>query len=237
MERRHIDAADRVIGQLERRHFQLAADRHQRTFAGDPPAVELIGLRLDRFVNSRVEHDDVLPVDENCVGYDDPVLEEAHEALGEARLAGSRGAVEEDRMLRVERRPELVEHLRLDDEIAHRLHHLVPIDLEARLLELHRGDVGVERDRSDAHVLRFQVELPGEFPAEIGQAEDVVVALHRLHIDQLARAACLEHLIEDRTADPQPADELGDADRVLLKGLAEEQFRHHGDGDVQPVRC
>ena len=99
MQRGHVHPPHRVVGELKRRHFELSADRHERTFTGHPTTIQLLGLGLQWLVNRRVKHHDELTVHEDRVGHHDPVLEQAHEAFRQARLTGSGRTVEEDGVL------------------------------------------------------------------------------------------------------------------------------------------
>ena len=84
------------------------------------PASAVVLVR-DRGVLDRVVHLDDLAVRLDGVRDVDGVAHEPRDALGDARLAVAGVAEEEDRLRRVDRRADLVEHLVGDDEVLERL--------------------------------------------------------------------------------------------------------------------
>ena len=85
--------------------------------------------RVVRLVRDGIEHRDDLAVDVERVRDVDVAAEHAADALAHDALAVSGRAVEEHRLARRDRGPELIEHFGLDDQMGERACHALAIDV------------------------------------------------------------------------------------------------------------
>ena len=233
LQRRGVHLGGRIPLQLEHREFELATGDHHRPFTDDPPRVEALGLALHRCVDRRVEDGDDGAVDLDGVRDNDPVVVEADQTFGQRRLPGARRAVEEDGLLRRERRTDSVDRLLGDDEITERRvdDRRVDIDLRPQL----RADLLIERHahRSDAAVGAAAERRLRPITPAFGQGEVVVVALQFEHVEVLARTKIFEDRSNDDRRHADLPSEAGNARTFGPQPAAQEQVLDHLDIDVE----
>ena len=183
-------------------------------------------LRRDRLMADGVEHRDDLAVHVDDVGHVHLHAERPPDPLGQDGLAVAGRAIQKQRLARIDGRPQLVEHLLVDDEMLEAGGQQVAIDVRARR---HAGPgVGVvlgERDRRRADVAAHVEVLIGAIAAEVGQ--DVPVAGRAdagraADLDQLFGPRVLDELFEHRIRQPQLVREAGAADFSADQRLQQE---------------
>ena len=233
LDRRFVEPRDRVEREVEHLQRQLAADHDDRPLDLFPaPVVRRRGDHAGRrrgaadvHVVDRIERGDRLAVDVDGVRHEHVGAERPADPFGHDGLAVSGSAVEEERLARIHRRPELIEHRAVDDEILEPFREAVAIDIRPRR---HAGaDVGAvlrQRNRRRPDVLGDLQELHGPVPAQVGQ--DVAVsraagAARAAHFDELLGAGVLDHRVEHRV---RQAERLGQA---RARGLAPDQRLQH----------
>ena len=180
-----------------------------------------IGVRPDdrsflagvvRLVRDGIEHRHDLTVDVDRVRHVDIAAEHPADAFAHDALAVSRRAVEEHRAARRDGRPELVEHLGLDDEMSKRARDTLAEHV-ARLRP-ERAHVRVvlrDRDRGGADVpARFEI-ANGPIAAGVGQRISIAGGAHArraLHLHQQLDAQMFEQRLEDGVRQANPVGQI-----------------------------
>ena len=185
---------------------------------------------LERAVDDRVVNVDDLPLHLHGVGQQHLVVEDAHEALGDRRLAVSGRAIQKDLRVRDDRRPDLIEGLLGQHEVVEDLLQTIAIDLVLGGLPAHGGVVGVQRHRGRTHILADRVAVLSNAAARPAQGQRVVVADHALDLDELLLAQVREDLAGDADVDLHALGDL--AQRAFA--LEHDHLQHDVDQDVLP---
>ena len=139
LQRRLVELRDAVEGEIQHVERQLAADDNDGTADTNPaPVARGLGdqagrtaVIVERLVVDRVVHRDDVPVHLDRVRHEHVAADRAPEALGDDALAVPRRAVEKDRLVGVDRRPELLEHAVADDEVREAVTQPLLIDVAA----------------------------------------------------------------------------------------------------------
>lgn len=226
-----VHAAGTVEAQVELLGGELAAGQDHGAPAQDPARVEALGLGVDGAVQHRVVHGDDLPVDLDGVGDQDRVVPVGpDQALGDRRLAGAGGAVQEDGAARSHRRAELVDQVVADHQVGERLPHVVVIDRRAGPLQGDHGGVVVERHGCGTGVAAHRHALGGLLVAGLGEAQPVAAALQALDVQEVLGPQVGHHRVHHLGAD---GERLGQVER---RGLAVEQRSAQDEVAQQPRR-
>ncbi len=219
-----------LVVQLELVGLELTARDHTRPRTAHPAPVEPLGLGVDGHVHHRVVHGDDLAVDLDRVGHEHGVVLGVDHPLGDRGLAGARGAVQEDRPRRVNRRSELGEQVLGDHQILEAASDVLPGVRGALVLLFdHRGVFG-EAHRHCAGVLGRLHALRRERPTLLGKLEQVAAPLGTLDLDHPVVAQLLDHLIGEHRRHVEP---LGQTHRG---GLAFAQDAPHRDVEHEARR-
>src|SRR5690349_21711304 len=128
LQRRFVEARQRIESQIEHVERELAADHDHWTTDADPASIPGLGSNdarrrtrveiLERLVTDRIEHGDDVALDVDREGHVHVAADRASESFRQYRLAIARRAVEEDRLVGVCRRTELFEDVIIDDEMS-----------------------------------------------------------------------------------------------------------------------
>ena len=184
-------------------------------------------------MDDRVVDDDGVAVHHHRMGNDDPVGVQAGESFGERGLAGTRRAVEEHRVLAVECRPQLVEHVVLDDEVGERVSNGAAVDGDRDPLERHCVGVGVKRHRGDPGVLAALRPVPGLFTPDRGERKRVVVAGQALDVQQLLGSELFERLADDAGGESEAARKAVDRRGVVGHRAPQHEIDDRRERDVE----
>ena len=233
LERRLVHLAVRVVLQIELVQRQLAPGEHDRALhAREAPVVDVHGLQpvflrlvpvhpavRQRAVVHRIEDHHDVTVDIHRVRDEQVATHHSGDRFGEVRLPVPRVAVQEHGFRRVDRRPQLVEELRIQDQVAEA--DLDPLAAHADALDRLPFDpfaVLGERHRRRADVVVRVHRLAGALaalPREIERVAAASVPLGPANLDELPLLQVEETIVDQGEGNADRVGELLTRSRPL----------------------
>ena len=174
----------------------------------------------------RIEQRDRLAVDVDGERHVHVAAERRAHPFRDHGLAVPGRAVQEYRFARVDRRPELLEHVVADDEMREALPHPIALDVPARRRQRpHRLDVGGQRHRHRADVLIGGQVLRGAIAAEVGERVAEAGGPRSggaPHLDDPFGPRVLDNRLEQGVGQPQPCGQRQPGRLAGVQGLHEQ---------------
>ena len=184
-------------------------------------------------MHHRVEQRDDVPVHFHRVRHQNRIVIDAQKPLRDTGFAVARAAVQEQRLVPDQRRPQLVQQRVRQDQVVKRLPQALPAQTHAGRLRLHPVVILLQRNRRRPYVLAGLVPRRGLLAAVTGQRERVIVPHHALHFDDVLVAELVIDGFQDRKGQLQRVVQLGQRAAPIQPQVAQDQVAHQGAADSQ----